>query len=267
MNKVILIIIDGCRPDGLQRADTPNIDRLIDAGVHTFTARTVTPSITLPAHFSIFTSNMPYSHNVLTNAPGVAPAPSAWSLIDLVKYHGKRTAAFYSWEQLRHLSQPGSLDMAVCINSVHEPDSDMRIAEVAASHLSAHAPDFCFVYLERTDYTGHEQGFMSEAYVDAIEAADRAVGMLVTCIEGNGIAKDYHFILHSDHGGNGFHHQEELPEVMTVPWIAAGPKIKQKQVIQEDVSIINTAPTIARLMNIRPHWLWKGKPLDIFENL
>ena len=33
MNKVILIVIDACRPDGLLKARTPNLDALIDQGV------------------------------------------------------------------------------------------------------------------------------------------------------------------------------------------------------------------------------------------
>ncbi|MBC2712317.1 MAG: alkaline phosphatase family protein, partial [Desulfosarcina sp.] len=49
--KTILVIIDGCRSDGLEQAKTPNIDHMIENGAHTMNARTVTPSITLPAHF------------------------------------------------------------------------------------------------------------------------------------------------------------------------------------------------------------------------
>ena len=44
----ILIVIDGCRPDGIQQADTPAIDSLIARGAYTFNAQSVVPSSTLP---------------------------------------------------------------------------------------------------------------------------------------------------------------------------------------------------------------------------
>jgi predicted AlkP superfamily pyrophosphatase or phosphodiesterase len=92
LNKTILVIIDGCRSDGLEQAKTPNIDYMIENGTHTLNARTVTPSITLPAHFSIFTSLPPIAHNVLTNTGSPQPSSIARSIIDVAKDYGKKTA-------------------------------------------------------------------------------------------------------------------------------------------------------------------------------
>jgi predicted AlkP superfamily pyrophosphatase or phosphodiesterase len=39
--KCLLIILDGCRPDALAQAHTPNIDSLRQSGAYTWTARTV----------------------------------------------------------------------------------------------------------------------------------------------------------------------------------------------------------------------------------
>ena len=114
--KTILVIIDGCRSDGLELAKTPNIDHMIKNGAHTLNAQTVTPSITLPAHFSIFTSLPPIAHNVLTNTGSPNPSSTARSIIDVAKDFGKKTTAFYSWEYFRNLSVPGSLDYSHFIN-------------------------------------------------------------------------------------------------------------------------------------------------------
>ena len=54
VNLVVLFVIDGMRPDGLQQADTPHIDNVFQRGAYTYTARTVMPSGTLPAHTSMF---------------------------------------------------------------------------------------------------------------------------------------------------------------------------------------------------------------------
>ncbi len=144
--KTILMIIDGCRTDGLEQAITPNIDYMIKNGAHTLNASTVTPSITLPVHFSIFTSLKPIHHNVLTNTGYPTPSSEARSIIDVAKDFGKKTAAFYSWEHFRNLSSPGSLDHSHLIKSSSVENCDIKIAQAAADHLNSSCPDFCFVY-------------------------------------------------------------------------------------------------------------------------
>ncbi len=271
--KTILVIIDGCRSDGLEQARTPNIDHMIEDGAYTLNARTVTPSITLPAHFSIFTSMLPQGHNVFTNTGFPQPLSTARSIIDVAKDHGKKTAAFYSWEQFRNLSAPGSLDHSCFINSSSEGNSDIEIAQAAACNLTSHSPDFCFIYFEGTDIAGHKSGFMSAEYLDAIETADTALGIILNELERTNLSDCYNIILHSDHGGINNHHLENTPEVMTIPWIAVGPGVKQKHIITDKVNIIDTAPTLAGLMNIPVHHTWQGQAVneifkpDVFETI
>ena len=266
MNKTILVIIDGCRSDGLEQAKTPNIDYMIKNGTHTLNARTVTPSITLPAHFSIFTSLPPIAHNVLANTVSPNPSFTARSIIDVAKDFGKKTAAFYSWEQLRNLSGPGSLDCSHFINSGSIENIDLEVAQTAAGYLNSCCPDFCFIYLEGTDIAGHRSGFMSTEYLDAIETADTALGIILNELKKANLSDCYSIILHSDHGGINHDHTENTSEVMTVPWIAFGPEVRQKYIITDKVNIIDTAPTLAVLMDIPVHHTWHGRAIsEIFK--
>src|SRR5438105_2434135 len=50
IERAVVISIDGCRPDVLLRANTPNVHRLFESGTFTFWARTTEMSITLPSH-------------------------------------------------------------------------------------------------------------------------------------------------------------------------------------------------------------------------
>ncbi|MBC2694876.1 MAG: sulfatase-like hydrolase/transferase [Desulfobacteraceae bacterium] len=266
MNKTILVIIDGCRSDGLEQAKTPNIDYMIENGTHTLKAQTVTPSITLPAHFSIFTSLPPTVHNVLANTVSPDPSSTARSIIDVAKDFGKTTAAFYSWEHLRNLSAPGSLDHSYFINSGSIENLDLEVAQAAAGCLKSCCPDFCFIYLEGTDIAGHRSGFMSTEYLDAIETADTALGIILNELKKVNPSNRHSIILHSDHGGIDHHHTENTPEVMTVPWIAFGPEVRQKHIITDKVNIIDTAPTLAGLMDIPSHYTWQGRAIsEIFK--
>ena len=54
--KVILISVDGMRPDGLQQCGNPFLEELKKTASYTFDARTVIPSVTLPCHMSMFHS-------------------------------------------------------------------------------------------------------------------------------------------------------------------------------------------------------------------
>ena len=56
MNKVILISIDGMRPDGLLSCGNGFVEEFKKITSYTFCAKTVYPSITLPCHLSMFHS-------------------------------------------------------------------------------------------------------------------------------------------------------------------------------------------------------------------
>src|SRR5688572_29357049 len=53
--RVVIISIDGLRPDLLIQANVPNIRGLLKVGSYTFWARTVPEGYTLPAHASMLT--------------------------------------------------------------------------------------------------------------------------------------------------------------------------------------------------------------------
>ncbi len=264
---MILIIIDGCRPDALQQGATPNIDAPAQGGAAAVAAETVVPSITLPAHYSLFTSQKPIGHNVLTNTGRPNPSPSTATLFEVAKYNGRFTAAVYSWEHLRNLSPPEALDFGFYLNTLGRPEGDLEIARAAADSLPRFRPDFLFIYLEGVDQAGHGNGWMSPGYFEALKTADRAVEIVLSALDDCGMAEETSIILQSDHGGSGNHHQSATAEDLAIPWIARGPEIRQGYAIQAPVSILDTAPTIAYLMGIQQHYTWTGRPLlEIFKN-
>ena len=54
-DNVVLIVVDGLRPDALKLAKVPTIDGFIKRGSSTMKAQTVMPSLTLPAVASMLT--------------------------------------------------------------------------------------------------------------------------------------------------------------------------------------------------------------------
>ena len=64
--KVLLVSIDGLRSDAFAASEA--YERLVSMGCYTLNARTINPSITLPAHFSMFYGVGANIHGVTTNS-------------------------------------------------------------------------------------------------------------------------------------------------------------------------------------------------------
>jgi predicted AlkP superfamily pyrophosphatase or phosphodiesterase len=258
-DRVILFVIDGLRPDALTQANVPVISHLISHGAYAAQAQAVLPSISLPCHVSMFYAVPPSRHGVLSNT-WTPPQPPVRSLIDLVREQGQGTAAFYTWEPLRDLSAPGSLDLSY-YRRLGDPggDSDLEMGSAAAAYLSEQRPNLAFVYLGAVDEVGHRDGWMSHAYLNALEKADRAIGLVRESLQANGLLSGAAFFVLADHGGHGYDHSEGTAEDLTIPWIACGPGIRQGQVISSPVSLVDTAPTIAHLLGLPLPAEWSGR--------
>lgn len=257
----ILVVIDGCRPDGIQQADTPNIDALIERGAHTFKARSVVPSATLPCHTSMFRGVTPSRHGITTNTwvPMVRPVPS---IAETAHAMNRKTAFIYNWEQLRDLAAPGSLDFSYFRENLDDPEGDVTMAQIAAQHVTADQPDFCFLYLGIVDIVGHRHGWMSAEYLEQIAVADRAIGIVLEQLEEASLLDRYFILVQSDHGGHEKTHGTDLPEDVTIPWVAAGAKVRQAGEIEGPVRIIDTAPTLAHVLDLPLSGDWEGRPIS-----
>lgn len=253
MNHAILIVVDGLRPDAISSTETPNICGVMRDGAACLRAQTVPPAMTLPAHFSIFTGVPPSRHGVWTNTDHPTPAPDCPGLTDRIRSRGGTSAVFFSWEPLRNLWSPGAVEMAHCRNTVSEPDHDLRLAEACGRWVAERNPNFVFLYLERTDFAGHAEGWMSDFYRDAVRGADAAVGRILEILAAAGCRERYGLVLQSDHGGMERDHGNRTdPEVLTIPWMAAGPGIPAGQKISGEVSVLDTAPALAHMMALPP---------------
>lgn len=257
--QVTLFVIDGLRPDALQQAHTPEIDKLVAQGAHTRWAQTITPSVTLPCHISLFSTVPPARHGVISNV-WTRPQPPVPSLIEVVHQAGLGTAAFYSWEELRDLASPGALDFAY-YHRLGDPegDRDLEIGAVAATYIVEQRPAFAFVYLGATDEVGHRHGFTSVPYLQAVNKADRAIGLVLEALRASGRLADTACLVLADHGGHDFDHDTGLAEDLTIPWIISGPGIHRSHQITSTVNIIDTAPTIAYLLGLPTPAEWSGQ--------
>lgn len=255
MNKVILISIDGMRPDGLKACKSDYIDELINKSSYTFSARTVYPSITLPCHLSMFHSVPPERHGTISNTY-VTPVRPINGLLEQLKASGKRSAMYYGWEPLREIGRPGSLVASEYINAYSFEHTDGMLTDRALNYIKLAKPDFVFLYMVETDEKGgHDSGWMSETYLDYINHAISNVKRVIEETDG-----EYTVIVTADHGGHDRCHGTDMPEDMTIPMFFCGKQFTSNKELK-DVSILDMAPTIADVMNIPAAREWEGKSL------
>ena len=107
--KVILISIDGMRPDGLQTCGNDFVKVMEKTCAYTYSAQSMNPSVTFPCHFSMAHSVTPQRHGNLTNTyvPQVRPVSS---IFQVVARAGGVSAMFYGWEPLPWHNSTGGYD-------------------------------------------------------------------------------------------------------------------------------------------------------------
>ena len=255
--KVVLVLIDGMRPDGMLQCGHPFANRIREIGTSYLCAQTVYPPVTLPCHMSLVFSVDPERHGILTNTytPPVRPIDG---LFEQLNRHGKKCAFFYNWEELRDLSRPDQLHTAVMISETKSDHTDDKITKAALRYLKEEEPDFLFLYLGEVDEVGgHDNGWMSDVYLDVVSNA-------LDCTEQvlESLPEDYSLILTADHGGHGRGHGADIPEDMTIPICCVGKRFEPGLELPGG-SIKDLAVTITKLMGVPPVDKWEGTALQM----
>ena len=252
-NKVILISIDGMRPDGLRACGNPYLTELERLCAYTYSARSMFPSVTFPCHFSMTHSVTPERHGILTNTyvPEVRPV---CGLFEKIRAAGGVCAMFYGWEPLRDIARPGSLKFATYINAYMKESSDTALTDEAIKVIGEHKPDFAFLYMVETDEKGgHDNGWMSDEYLRRINIAISNARRVIETF-----GDEYSVIIMADHGGHDRCHGTNMPEDMTIPLFFFGKDFTPGE-ISEELSLLDIAPTIVKIMGLEPECDWEGR--------
>ena len=222
---------------------------------YTLDGKTMLISKTLPCHMSLFHSVPVERHGITTNLylPMARPING---LFEQLKAAKKDSAMYYGWEPLRDVSSPGMLRYAEYIGAYTEESSDTSLTDSALARIRKSKPDFVFLYMVETDEKcGHDCGWMSECYLERISIAiDNVKRVIEECGE------EYTVVVTADHGGHDRCHGTDLPEDTTIPMFYFGNQFEAGKRFSGG-SILDIAPTIAKIMDIQPADEWEGTPV------
>ena len=253
--KVVLISVDGMRPDGFLSCGNPYVKELLKLGSYSLNSKTVTPSVTLPCHFSMFHSVTPQRHGILSNF--YTPQVHAINgLFEQAHSAGKTGAMFYGWEPIRDISRPGSLLYSRYIYVYSAKSTDTQLTDAALECIKQNSPDLVFLYMVETDDKGgHDCGWMTDTYLSYVS---KAVDNIKRVIEA--VSDEYTVVITADHGGHDRTHGYDIPEDMTIPMFFVGDGFEAGKDLGEN-SILDIAPTITDILGIPAAREWEGKSL------
>jgi len=281
VDRVIVISVDGLRPDAIDAAGAAAMKGLIARGASCAKAQTIRPSITLPSHTSMLTGLDYRRHGVAWNSyrSGYIVHPTVFSVASQA---GKKSAMIFAKEKFHFLANPN------CVSWIYGPptpakvpalEDDCDVEELKRSLKAQSAPPasqettsadmigrafaaawpvqqwpLTFIHFREADDAGHRRGWMEPEYIDAVKSIDRAIGIIVAAIEKAGGFERTALILSADHGGYHRSHyrwaEPDKPENVTIPWICIAPGVPAGTKLGRLVRTFDTAPTALALLGL-----------------
>jgi arylsulfatase A-like enzyme len=262
---VVIISMDGMRPDRLLLANMPTVRGLIAKGAYSFWARTTAVAITLPSHTSMLTGVTPRKHGIEWNKdlPLSAPIyPAFPTLFEMARRAGYSTAMAVGKSKLDTLNKPGTVNHA----RLPEKDEALNDNAVAAAEkmITEHRPELLFVHFPEVDKTGHKYGWDSTEQMMAIERTDGHIKRILDALVAAGIAERTAIMLTADHGGAGKGHGPDDPRSRHIPWVIAGPHVKHRDltgIVELEINTEDTCATACYLLGLSQLPYFDGKPV------
>lgn len=242
---VIIVSIDGLRPEAIPAAQAGRLMALIEQGASCSKAETITPSVTLPSHTSMLTGLEFSRHGVVWNTYRSGSIEQQ-TIFSLCAGAGYSTAMLFSKDKFHYLIVPGSVhwvygpvrpevappfedvtqafglnrrergsEESVSLPSgamLPEPAVGLRrtsargIAKAFAEEWATRRYHLTFIHFRETDAAGHSGGWMGAEYLQALEKIDEALGIVIDAVRASGVWERTAIIVTSDHGGSGKGH-------------------------------------------------------------
>ena len=264
---VVVIGVDGMSPDGVQKAETPHLDRLMQRGAYSFQARGVMPTSSSSNWASMMMGAGPEQHGVTSNqwapdkfeiAPTVVGSGGIFPTIFGVLREQRPSAilaCFHDWDAFARLLEPDAPDI------IQHGDGPINTTEKAIDYFKSKRPNFTFIHLDHVDHAGHTYGHGSTEYYLSVQEADRLVGEIVRGLEEAEILNQSILLVSADHGGVGTKHGNATTAEIEIPWIIAGPGIVSGRKLTSPINTYDTAATVAYILGVKPPHAWIGRPV------
>jgi len=235
---VLIVMLDGTRPDALRRARAPVLQGLAAAGTEFLQAETVYPSQTRVAFVTLPTGAFPGSHGIVggndikdaqwrTVAMGDDDPIAAQALVARATFFEDAAAAGLTslYAAMKGYELVGARGATWTINGKKTLDAaayatryqgavgggeeaaawlkellSRQLLDQALAVIRAHRPNLVVINLGSADYAAHSFGPESPYYLRTLEYQDALVGELLEAYQGLGLGERTAVVISADHG-------------------------------------------------------------------
>jgi arylsulfatase A-like enzyme len=262
-SKVVLVLLDGLRPDAIRPTVMPNLTALRERSWSAAHAVTISPSVTVAALTSLATGVAPATHRF--TEPGLRMIGMFTGLTFLpahLRRHGKRVAIVCNDVPAPQLVLARTLLGVVGVSDLipggHRPEDVAQKALAVASCPEAH---FTVLYLNDCDRAGHAEGWMSPWYLSEAARLDDAIAVLAPLTA----RSDTLVMIIADHGGGGIvphDHEGDHPLNLRIPLILAGAGVRPATRSHRPVGLLDVPPTILTALGVPVPENYEGRVIS-----
>jgi len=232
---VLIIGIDGCRPDAIIAANAPSLDGLISSGTWSPHALNIPPTWSGTGWSSMLTGVWPVKHGVTDNSfstPNFVAYPHFFN-------HVENNIPSLQTESLVHWG-PINTEIVDLVDYEQTYSTDAAVKTAAVDRLTNHDPDVLFLHFDDVDHAGHSYGFDPSIpnYISSIEATDAHIGDVLTALYArpNYAAENWLVMVSTDHGGNLSGHGGSSLEEQNIFLIVSGGSAPVEEITRQEVS-------------------------------
>jgi len=285
---VILIVLEGIGNQPIQSGTMPVVGKLAREGAVTWSAQTVSLSLTVPAMASLLTGLPVQKHRVNQEwerydfGRSFLRAPTVFDYMDLAG--GKDSAVFFMDDRLYQLSRLEIyVDRQIC--GTERPECTPQtvshyvqdyLKKVVSKgghefHLFA-IPDLLLVHFPTAAHQGEKFGWDSEAYQQALLTVDGAIARILHAYKELRALDRTMVIVTGLNGGklipaeqNGTNGHGSI-QSGAIPWLTWGINIKPGHHITKPVSLLDTGATILYALGLHTYTEWDSHAIkEIFQ--
>ncbi|MCY9592143.1 metalloenzyme superfamily [Paenibacillus chitinolyticus] len=220
--KVLVIGLDGTRPDALQAANAVNLEALAANGAYSWTTKANSNYTWSATGWSTIHTGVWYQkHGVKDNTWTGSKFGQYPSLMKRAELYNPAlsTASIVHWGPINDKLVEG-IDLEKTVAT------DAEVVSDTVNLLKTGNPDFLFLHFDDIDHAGHTYGFSPKVsqYTKAIEGVDAQIGTILDAVKARSTyaQEDWLILVSTDHGGKGTSHGGGSSEETTIFLIASG---------------------------------------------
>ena len=263
MKRVVLVVLDGLRPDAIHAFGLAALAELARRGASTLRATTVGPSVTAACMTSLLTGVSPETHGIRSSRFRLVKRHTPLRPIPAVLGEHALPSAAYLCEVpwwMRGVAR--RIARALKVDATFAGRDSSAVVAAALPTLRALERGLVLLHWPDGDDAGHAHGWMTERYGHAARRMDASLRAVIDALDPFE-REDTLLIAMADHGGGGAElkdHESAHPLDRTIPILFGGGAVPARTLL-DPVSLLDVPPTVLWALGAPVPGTYHGRPL------